>query len=435
MNRGRAIRSLGVAAVGWLAASLAHAQPFDAREPLVLVVGTPKGGARMARSDAARSGRAEMRLPATGLRTTWRTSVGFLARQGPLVDSAGRTYVVGDGGEVATLSVDGEAESHVATRASSPGPTALLSDDTLVFADAAGEAVAVRKGATRWRTRFGRPSPVQAAPLPLDDGGVVVASGPDLVLLDARGGERARVVLGEPIRLPLLEAIGKVVAIADSGTIWTWSPGAPDARRFAEFGTEIAAAATVAGGTALMAVARTGMQILSLDLATRSVHRIAGSLGGTWLGPAMVDGRGGLYLAQASPDGEWIVALDANGVERGRAQRTGPTHGGRVDAGGALDDDVAPWMVDDGGHVVFATASGAVGVATLAPDPAPGSVLEAIADVCPASGARTRSDPMLPPAIGIAPTPEGSLVAVCRSGLVVGISGRAAPGESDGGVL
>src|SRR5208283_2908429 len=103
-----------------------------------------------------------------------------------------------------------------------PGPGALLSDDTLVFADGAGEAVAVRDGSVRWRSRFGRPSSAHAGPLPLDDGGVVVGSGPDLAVLDAAGGERARIVLAEVTSHPLTWGLDQILAIGDTGTVWAW---------------------------------------------------------------------------------------------------------------------------------------------------------------------------------------------------------------------
>src|SRR5580658_2224660 len=184
----------GAALVGF-GSTLAAAQPFNVERPLVVVSGTPHGGARMARIDASRRGMTRNHLPESGLHSEWQTALGFVAQQGPLVDSRGRSYVVGESGEVVALARDGAVLSRVLTRGSQPGPAALLSDDTVVFVDGAGEAVAVRDGSVVWRSRFGRASGAHAAPLALDDGGIVVASGPDLAILDAGGRERSRIVL------------------------------------------------------------------------------------------------------------------------------------------------------------------------------------------------------------------------------------------------
>src|SRR5579863_2360276 len=182
---GRAARAAFVAGTLFELESVrAAAQPFNVERPWVIMARAP-GGARMTRIDASRRGLAGTPLPSSGLQTEWRTALGFTAQQGPLVDSKGSTYVVGESGEVISLARDGTLLARVATRAARPGPPTLLSDDTLVFVDSIGEAVAVRDGAVIWRSRFGRASETPAAPIALDEGGIVVSSGPDLAVLNA----------------------------------------------------------------------------------------------------------------------------------------------------------------------------------------------------------------------------------------------------------
>src|SRR5271154_7191690 len=99
--------AFAAAALIELGSTSGSAQQFRVEGPLVTVVGTPKGGAQTARIDASRRGLAATPLPASGLGTEWRTALGFTAQQGPVVDSKGRTYVVGENGEAVTLARDG----------------------------------------------------------------------------------------------------------------------------------------------------------------------------------------------------------------------------------------------------------------------------------------------------------------------------------------
>jgi hypothetical protein len=245
----------------------ARAQPIDVQRARTLVVGAPAGHARTDRLDAARTGRTREALPSAGLRTEWRTSLGELIEHPPLVDGNGVSYVVGARGEVSAVGPDGTERWHVTTGAMQSGPGTLLSDDTLVFVDAAGEAVAVREGAVRWRLRFGRSDAARPAPLPLADGGVVVATTQDLASLDAEGHERARTTLPEPTTLPLLSALGKVVAVGASGTVWTWTPGAPEVTRCGAFGSPVADGAALADDHTLVAVNAAQTHLLAIDLA------------------------------------------------------------------------------------------------------------------------------------------------------------------------
>jgi len=303
-------------AFAWPAAPPALAQSVDVQRPKTLVVGNPPAGARMDRVDGARSGFTREALPTAGLRTEWRASLGEPIEHAPLVDEAGVTYAVGVHGAAIALARDGTERWRVATGAMQPGPAALLSDGTLVFVDVAGEAVAVRAGAVRWRVRFGRSDAARPAPLPTLDGGVVVATTQDLALLDSAGHTRARVTLPEPSTTPLLAARGKVVAVSATGTVWTWTPGAPEAARVASFGAATADGAALADEHTLVAVSGSQTQLLAIDLdhpaATAATRAVAPA--GLLLGPpAML--RSAAYLLTTTPTADLAVGFDASGAE------------------------------------------------------------------------------------------------------------------------
>src|SRR5579864_1741416 len=103
----------------------------------------------------------------------------------------------------------------------------MTSDGTVVFATGSGDAVGVRRTSPRPRfvSRIGGERNMRAAPLALDDGGVVVATMTDLVVLDAEGGVRSRVTLADRADAPLLAAGDKVLAISPAGTVYGWTPG------------------------------------------------------------------------------------------------------------------------------------------------------------------------------------------------------------------
>jgi len=424
----RAVAVAGGVAVAAAAAGVAllpgsrsaRAQTIDVQRPRTLVVGTPPG-ARADRVDVARSGRARDPLPTGSLRTEWTLPVGLLIDDAPLVDAAGTTYVVGTRGEVVAITRDGRERWRASTDSPQPGPAALLSDDTLVFADALGEAVAVREGVVRWRTRFGRGDATHPAPLPLDDGGVVVATAHDLALLDSEGHERARATLPEAATGPLVGAMGKVVAVGASGTVWAWPPGASEATRVGSFGSPVEGGAAMADDHTLVAVTAGGAHLSALDLARGTASTRAVAPAGIWLGPPAMRSDTATLLLLA-PSAELAVVVDASGVETSRsllALRPPPV---------AADGGVAPLaailhtppLVDSAGTVAFATSEGSLGVIW-------GVTVELLADGCAStSGRDPRPDPSR--AAGLAPLGPGAFVAACRSGSVVAVRGPPAGG-------
>jgi hypothetical protein len=422
MTRGVARAAFGLA-ITTVGAATAHGQTVDVERPRTLVVGQPPGGSREDRVDAARTGRARTPLPSSGLHTPWRTTLGMRVEHCPLVDAAGRIYVVGDRGEVVSLSAEGEERWRVATASVPAGPAVLLSDDTIAFVDTAGEALAVRDGALRWRSKVGRPSPSGPAPLALDDGGVVVATAGDATVLDGDGRTRARTTLREGSIVTVVSAIGKVVLVGATGTVWTWEPGAPEAIRIARFGSPIDGGAALSDDHTLVAVSVGAAHLVAVDLTGGTTTLRAASSDDVWLGPPAMQGPTAWVVA-LTRGSEFLLALDATGVEILRLPMT--SHGfASPDGGGATPRFLgrSPPLVDAAGQVAFATMDGSVGVAGVTVGSRSGGTAAVIllAAVCPAEpGGAPRIDP---PIAALAPLGPDAFVAVCRSGRLLCVAG------------
>ena len=428
----RAGVAAGVAAAGWtlLVAVVAQAQTIRVERARTLVVGRPSGS-RMDRVDAGRTGMTATPLPSSGLRVEWRASAGAVVDHEPLVDARGVAYIVGARGEVVALARDGAERWRVPTGALDPGPAVLLSDDTVVFADASGDAIGVREGGVRWRSHFGRADAVHPSPLPLDDGGVVVATTRDLAALDAQGRQRGRMILPEATATPLLSALGQIIAVTGSGAVWGWIPGAAEATRLASFGSPIEGSAALADERTLVAIAVGQTTLAAVDLLRgtsggASVTRAVAS-GGLWLGPPAMRGEVAT-LGLLGPTSELVITVDAAGRELRRALLTGHVPPARIDAGagpsGVSGAAGAPLLVDSSGTVAFATMDGSVGVASIGAG-GDGSV-ELLTDACPRPAGATSSTSTV---AGLAPLPPQSFLATCRSGTIVAVTGAARRGN------
>jgi putative pyrroloquinoline-quinone binding quinoprotein len=404
------------------AAGAAGGQTMDVERPRTLVVGSPAGGARTDRVDCARTGRSRNELPSSGLRTEWRTPLGTLVERAPLVDERGDTYVVGTRGEVVAIGRDGTERWRAPTGAAQPGPLAILSDDTVVFVDAAGEAVAVRDGLVRWRLRFGRGDALHPAPLPLEDGGVVVATTHELAALDSDGRERARTTLPEPTSLPLVAALGKVVAVTVSGAVWSWAPGATELVRVANFGSAVDGGAALADDHTLLAVTAGQVHLTAIDLLRGTATTRAVAPAGVWLGPPAMRGATA-HLVLRTLTGELAVGVDASGREVSRTLLTVHPPPAAVDGGVAalVGSPHTPPLIDSSGTLAFATVDGAIGVAS-------GGAVELLGEACePPLGSAAHA---APPVVGLAPLEAGVFVAVCHAGAVLAITAggrKAAP--------
>jgi PQQ-like domain len=411
------------ATMGLSIAAAASAQTVDVQRPRTLTVGTPGGSARVDRVDGARTGRARTELPVSGLRTDWRTPLGTLVEHAPLVDERGTTYVVGTRGEVVAIARDGSERWRAPTGAAQPGPAAILSDDTVVFVDAAGEAVAARDGAVRWRVRFGRGAAALPAPLALDDGGVVVATTQELAALDSDGRERTRTTLREATTLPLVAALGKVVAITASGAVWSWTLGAAEPTRLGSFGTPIDGGAALADDHTLIAVTAGQTHLATVDLLRGTTTTRAIAPTGLWLGPpAMRGAAASLVLLTATSE----LAMTVDGSGREVARTLLALHPLPLSLDGGVAALVAgphtPALVDAQGVLAFATLGGAIGVTNQ-------NTVELLSDACePPLGPAGRA---APPVAGLAPLEGGAFVAVCSAGAVLAISGQKSRPQAD----
>jgi hypothetical protein len=409
-----AVGVLGAARAGW-------GQPVVVERPRTFVVGAPRGGARTDRVDGARSGRSPVRLPASPLRSEWRTPLGTLVEHAPVVDEHGTTIVVGKRGEVIAIARDGSEQWHVATGAGQPGPPALLSDGTVVFVDAAGEAVAVRRGAVSWRRRFGRTDGARPAPLPLEDGGVVVATIQEIAVLDADGVERSRAALPEPTVLPLVAARGQVIVVSMSGTVWSWGLGIAEPSRVGSFGSPVDSGAALADDHTLVGVNAGQLHVTSVDLSRGEAKTLAVAPAGQWLGPPAMLGSSA-FVGLLTPTSELALTLDADGKEIARTLLTLHPPGLTPDAGAApLHPLHTPPLVDAAGTMAFATAEGGIGVVH-------GETVELLGEACePPAGIAGRDAPAV---VALAPLEPGAMVAVCHAGAVLAIAERAARGAN-----
>jgi hypothetical protein len=389
-------------------ARLAMAQTVDTRSARTLVVGTPVGGSRVDRVNAGRTGQAHDPLPASEIRAEWQTPfLGVALEHAPLVDSAGTTYVVGAQGDVIAVGRDGTEAWRATSGATQPGPPALLSDGSVVLVGGAGDAVAVRQGRVRWRTRFGRPEGVRPAPLPLDDGGAVVATARDLAALDADGSERARATLPEPAATPLIAAMGGVVVVSSSGTVYLWSPGG-EPTRAGSFGSPPDQGAALLDDHTLVAVTAGHTHLSSVDLARGTTETRAIASSGLWLGPPSTS-RGGVTVLMLTQTAELLVTLDGRNTEVSRARLAArqPILGQDGGPIALVPPPHVPPLTDASGTVAFATSEGA-GVVS-------GGAVESLADICPSASGGSVT--------GLAPLGPGAFVVACRAGSLVAVHG------------
>jgi hypothetical protein len=408
----------------------ALAQRVEPKHPVTLVVGPPRGPAPMARLDPARTGLARGGLPGGTLETAWKKPLGIPLEHAPLVRESGEIVVVSSRGEVFTWDADGKERSRSPLiEATSVGPPTLLSDGTVAFT-APGEAVLVHGTQVRRVPLSGeRGVNTKAAPLPLDDGGVVVVTPSELVLLDAEGSVRARATLEEPVNAPLVAVLGKIAAITATGRVLLWTPGREPVRA-GSFGGPLDGGAALVDDHTLVGVVDpatfvgpgaqgTAGKLVELDL-TRGVAVTRTTLpGGAYLGPPAVRGDVA-YLIGLAGARVFVLGVDGTGRELFRvpvASFIPPT----AADGGALPVSVglhAPPLVDNAGRVAYATPDGQVGVLGT------GQSAPALSP-CGRSPLPFGAVPrQASPVVGIAPAP-GAVVVTCEGGNVVKLAAHA----------
>jgi len=417
-----AIGIAAVASIGTCIAVLrdADAQKIDPRRPAVFVVGSPVGAAPMQRVDARRSGLAKQGLPNGTLNVPFRKTTGLSVDQPALVGSDGTIAVATSRGDVVFLDDKLEELAHANVGVGAIGPATMTSDGTVVYTSTSGDAIGVkRSGATariRFTTRIGGDGTRRgAAPLALDDGGVVVVTGSDLVVLDAEGNARTRASLPETPAAPLIAAGDKILVITTAGTVFGYTPGREPAR-LGSFGAPVDQGAALVDASTLVGVIE-GNHLVELDVAhgSRSTRAIAAQ--GLYLGPPAVrQGANSATFATVlalTPNREFVVTLDGAGQESQRAPIATLTP--QVLADGGTAPLVAPGhvgaIIDSRGTIAFAATDGHVGVIT------PEGAVDIIGDtICRASG---RSAGIA----GLTPYGPGSFLITCESGTVARVIG------------
>lgn len=394
----------GIAIVSGLGATPdADADAIDPLLPRVVMRGAPRGAAPSERLDGQRTGRARGRLPSAPVEL-WRRHVTSGIELPPLVDANDNILLALATPEVLKLGPDGK-EIWRARLGSSPAAAApvLTNDGTLVVVTAAGQAWGLApNGAVRFVTGLGvRGRDIDAAPLALAGGGVLIASGATLVEIDRDGAIKARTsvdlhggpgasagsaesrITGALIVAPPGDArlAASALFTTESGAVYGFRPpGAP--RRLGTFGGQIRRGAVLANDRTLLAVVD-GRRLVALDLPTGSAHVLTSAPPLTALdGPVAISpaSRGGLALV-ALQNG-MLLGLDAAGNEKLRVlldkqapppdagSSPLPPVGGQLSppSGGFFGNLAAsasaspPVIVDAEGRVAFVRAGGRLGV-------------------------------------------------------------------------
>jgi hypothetical protein len=400
----------GAIALATTLAAVALAQRVDPRRPQTVIVGTSPGPATTARVDAQRTGLARTTLPRGPLKALWRKPLGAAIEHAPLVTDD-QIIVVTSRGEVQWLGLDGAEQAKVFLALGATGAPALLADGTIVVVTSGGEAVGVRKSGLRFRVQLGgdRTLTSRTISLALPDGGVVVAAGGELSVLDAEGNVRARATAPEPPQGPLLASEGRILFSSATGVVYGWIAGR-DVTRLGGFGGAIDGGMALDGPRTALAIVD-GSRLVSLDLQNGAPIPRISLPGGAFLGPPAV--RGGVaYMLAMVPGRTFLVGIDGSGQEVMRTLVTSSVPVATGDAGAALSiPSHTGVLVDPTGTVAYAAPEGALGIV----DPA--GVLAPVADpIC------TRSFKSGGVA-GLAPAGNGTFVVACESGTLARIVG------------
>jgi hypothetical protein len=369
---------------------------FDSTRPIALAGGAPAGAAPMARLDAARSGRSATALPQKP-RILWRQRVATGIDRSIAVDARGRSVAISAGGQLTQLDARGATEwtRRIGTAAPAADPV-LLSGGARIVVTLAGEVVAVAaSGKPAWSRQLpGAERAAAADPLPMKDGGVVVARHAHVVWLDAGGALRDEASLDEPVRW-LLGLARDLVLVGASGQAYLWKPpGLP--RRAGGLGGRPSGGVALAGRSLLAVVDAGRLVELELDSGTRHA-RVAHGQPGLEGPPALL--RSG-ETRTATRDGV-LLGHDARGAETGRIALEPSAAPGDAGAIRATEAASAPALVCDGdGRVAFARPGLDAGVVLPS-----GEVVSVEGAACP--------DP-----VALVPAGAKRMLLACRSGRI-----------------
>jgi outer membrane protein assembly factor BamB len=400
---------------------VARAQSVDTKRPHTLIVGAPAAVTPMDRSNAARTGFSRARLPTKNIKVEWKRSLNTPLEFSPLVDDAGGVLVVTEKGDVVQLRPDGTEASRVPTGALHGGPPTLTSDGTVVFVGQSGEAIGVRRAAVRFRTRVAPVATVatEVAPLPLDDGGTIVATRRELFALDSDGTVRMEADAPEVIASPLVSAQGKVIFVSASGAVYGWTPGR-DISKIGSFGASLDGAAALADDHTLVAVLADGESLVAFDLVRGLAATRATPPSGVYLGPPAMHGPTA-FLFGMTPAKTSVFALDSAGKEAWHLSVENNPITLSPDGGAAplVVPPHAGTLVDAANVVAFGSPYGAVGVVAGSAGTA-----EVLGDpLCAQHGS---SDATFRTVVGLASSGPGAFLVACASGAVAKVTGDVA---------
>jgi outer membrane protein assembly factor BamB len=341
-----------------------RATHVDPTQPTTIVVGPPAGIAPMARVDGRRRGRSPHPLPSRP-KILWRRSTRGGLDFAPLaVDARGAILVPSATlPELLQLSPEGGNAWRASTRR---GPSiagaALLGDGTRVVATSAGELVGFAPdGALRFATGLDLlERNARLGVLPLEDGGVAIASGQEVCEVDADGTVRQKTRLAERAMGPLVTTSAGTIATSSSGAVYLMRAGYT--RRVGTFGGEPSeSGASTADGRTLWAVVD-HQRVVALDLANGATQ-VRFAVNDQSLHGPVVFGHGDILVLTT-----WtgvLVTLEPNGTEMRRTPleprfSTLVTDAGKVDFA-ALEESPPP-VTDAEGRVAFARFGGRIGV-------------------------------------------------------------------------
>lgn len=373
-------------AIGVAALSAKSATAESLRAAARVPVGPPNALFAMPGVDSLRSRRTAARLSATP-RVASRLRVAFGIGRGLVVREDGTFVVLHPSARVSrfdplgklTHSVKLAAEPSSAAVITSAGLVAFVVQGELVFMDGAG------------RLRFRTPLSAEAtltirSILATRDGGVLLASNRAAYKVSGLGELEWRTLTPEPL-LEVLEALANLIAVGDSGAIFSVGP-AGKLTRLGELGAAAGSVVLRPGGRSLLS--RAGPhRLASFDLGERRIRTLAEDPTLELDGPL-------LFTAEAqavafTTDG-MLVRFRADGSE---AQRVPVDTGSRK----APSSDFA-LLLGDGRLVLARAAADAVLVSPS------GEVSTLASSGCP--------DP-----VGVYPASANAVMIACRSGNVL----------------
>jgi hypothetical protein len=327
-----------------LVATSARATDVDGSGVARLAAGPPQS---IARADRGRTGRVP-RLPSEPT-LAWRARVngGLAAAIAPTATGAWAATADGD---LALLDERGAERGRVALGGPAVfSPVVTPAGDAIVVTEA-GDVICVKpSGRVRFRVRLdGQSRDLRTLPLPMADGGVVVARGTTMVRFDDTGAEVARARAPEGLVGALLGDGPVVLATTDSGKVVRWSPDAAP-RVVARLGGLPTTTAALSGRTLAAVVDGHRLVLLDVLAGTTTALDVSGTLDAPSIGPAgtIVIGTSAGTVLTLSPEGRELSHVSLPPMPATSLPASDP-----------------PFLVDDEARVAFARSGGDVGVIT-----------------------------------------------------------------------